>query len=58
MRIKYFISSSVSLVAKWAYFEPKIIGSIPRLYTNTQLFFIASWDVVPHQSGTKSKTGI
>ena len=48
MRIKYFISSSVSLVAKWAYFEPKIIGSIPRLYTNTQLFFIASWDVVPH----------
>ena len=25
MRIKYFISSNASLVAQWAYFEPKIM---------------------------------
>ena len=58
MRIKYNTISNVNLVEQMAYFKPKIMGSIPHLYTTTKLFSIASWNAIPHQLAKKNSKPI
>ena len=35
MCIKHLLSNNINLLAQWAYFEPKNMGSIPLLYKTT-----------------------